>query len=231
MAEHRWNRITAAVAGLATVAMVVCGMVATARAAELPDPALDAPLAPGHGQDSVVLAGGCFWGMQAVFQHVRGVTRAVAGYAGGAAATAHYEMVSTGTTGHAESVQVTYDPSQVTLGQILKVYFAVAHDPTEVDRQGPDDGTQYRSEIFVHSAAQGKIADAYIAQLQQAKVFPRPIATRVEPLPAFYVAEDHHQNYAQIHPDDPYIVINDLPKVWALKRDLPRLYVASPAAG
>ena len=224
MATRRRDGIAATLAILAALVTGAWG-IARAEAAGLPDPALDAPLAKGPGQDSIVVAGGCFWGVQAVFQHVRGVTRAVAGYAGGAAATAQYEMVSTGTTGHAESVQVTYDPSQVTPGQILKVYFAVAHDPTEVDRQGPDQGTQYRSEIFFSTAGQQKIADAYIAQLDQAKVFARPIATKVEPLKGFYQAEAYHQNYARLHPYDLYIVINDQPKVAALERDFPQLYV------
>jgi peptide-methionine (S)-S-oxide reductase len=153
------------------------------------------------------------------------VTQAISGYAGGAASTAHYEIVSGGATGHAEAVQVTYDPSQITPGQILKVFFAVAHNPTQVDSQGPDHGTQYRSAIFFASAEQQKIADAYIAQLQKANVFPQPIATKVEPLKEFYEAEAYHQNYARLHPENPYIAVNDLPKVSALEKEFPNLYV------
>lgn len=207
--------------GMATLA---CGS-ANANPVALPDPALDAPLAQTKALDSVVVAGGCFWGIQAVYQHVKGVTQATSGYAGGSAETAHYERVGSGTTGHAESVQVTYDPSQITLGQILKVFFSVAHDPTQLDRQGPDHGTQYRSAIFFNSPEQKKIAETYIDQLQKAKVFPQPIVTKVEPLSAFYEAEAYHQNYAKLHPDNPYIAINDLPKVSALEKELPQLYV------
>ncbi len=191
----------------------------------MPNPTFDASLAQTKTVDSIVLAGGCFWGVQAVFQHVKGVTKAVSGYAGGSASTAHYEMVGSGTTGHAEAVQVTFDRSQVTVGQILKVFFSVAHDPTQINRQGPDHGTQYRSEIFFSSTEQKKIAAAYIEQLKKAKAFSQPIATKVEPLKAFYEAEAYHQNYARLHPDNPYIAINDLPKIQALKNELPQLYV------
>jgi peptide-methionine (S)-S-oxide reductase len=206
------------------VALLMIGSSA-AQAVSLPDPVMDTKLAAKTGEQSIVLSGGCFWGVQAVFQHVKGVKSAVAGYAGGAADTAHYEMVSTGTTGHAESVQVTYDPSQVTLGEILKVYFSVAHDPTELNRQGPDSGSQYRSAIFYNTPEQEKLAEAYIAQLNQAKSFPQPIVTALAPLKGFYAAEDYHQDYARLHPYDPYIAINDAPKVAHLQKELPDLYV------
>ena len=196
-----------------------------AQASALPDPILDQ--APVSQPQSVVVAGGCFWGVQAVFQHVKGVTEAVSGYAGGSAQTAQYETVSTGTTGHAESVKVTFDPKQVSFGQILKVYFSVAHDPTELNRQGPDSGTQYRSAIFTTSTDQAKIAAAYIAQLQGAHSFPTPIVTTVEPLKGFYAAEDYHQDYFRLHPYNPYILTNDRPKVAALETDFPKLYVAN----
>ncbi len=197
----------------------------TAHAAPLPDPSVDIPLASAHGDQSIVLAGGCFWGMQDVFQHLKGVKQTVVGYAGGNADTAHYEIVSTGSTGHAEAVQVTYDPSEITVGQILKVYFAVAHDPTELNQQGPDRGTQYRSEIFFTTPDQQKVAAAYIAQLQQAKAFSEPIVTKIEPLEGFYRAEDYHQNYAELHPANAYILINDAPKVRAFEKQYPQLYV------
>jgi peptide-methionine (S)-S-oxide reductase len=172
-----------------------------------------------------VLSGGCFWGIQLVFQHVKGVISATAGYSGGSAKTAEYETVSTGTTGHAESVKVVYDPSKVTYGQLLKVFFSVAHDSTELNRQGPDTGTQYRSVIFYADADQQRIADAYIAQLDQANVFRHKVVTQVVPLQAFYPAEAYHQNYAVHNPDNPYIMINDLPKLDNLKKWLPNLYV------
>jgi peptide-methionine (S)-S-oxide reductase len=175
-------------------------------------------------QQTAVFAGGCFWGVDAVFKHVKGVSRVVSGYAGGGASTAEYEVVSTGTTGHAESVEVTYDPSQVSYGDLLKVFFYAAHDPTELNRQGPDSGTQYRSAIFFTNAAQKKIADDYIAQLDHAKTFPEPIVTQVVPLKGFYPAEAYHQNYLERHPDNPYIVINDLPKLDLLREKFPKLY-------
>ena len=171
-----------------------------------------------------MVAGGCFWGIQAVFQHVKGVRDAISGYSGGEAKTAQYEIVSTGETGHAESVKITYDPSQVTYGELLRVFFSVAHDPTQLNRQGPDDGTQYRSVIFYGNDEQRKIAEAYISQLNQAKVFPHPIVTQVVPLKAFYPAEDYHQNYATLHPNQPYIYFNDAPKVAHLKQQFPDLY-------
>jgi peptide-methionine (S)-S-oxide reductase len=195
-------------------------------AVALPAPAVDVPRAEAAGPQTVVLAGGCFWGVEAVFEHVKGVTEATSGYAGGSAETAEYELVSAGNTGHAESVRVTFDPAQVSLGQLLQVFFSVAHDPTEVNRQGPDTGTQYRSAIFVSGAAQKRVVDAYIAQLEQAKVFPRPIATEVAPLATFYPAEATHQNYAALHPNNPYILINDAPKVTHLRELFPALYRA-----
>jgi peptide-methionine (S)-S-oxide reductase len=204
--------------------LVLLVLATPARAVTLPDPALDQ--APAAQPQSIVLAGGCFWGVQAVFQHVKGVTQAISGYAGGAAETAHYHEVGSGTTGHAESVQITYDPKQITLGQLLKIYFTVAHDPTELNRQGPDTGSQYRSTIFVASPEQRKVAEAYIGQLQQAKIFSAPIVTTVEPLKGFYPAEDYHQNFYKLHPNHPYIVVNDAPKVAALKQDFPHYYVA-----
>ena len=176
-----------------------------------------------------MFAGGCFWGVQAVFQHVKGVISATSGYSGGPSIAAEYEVVSTGTTGHAESVKVVYDPAKVSYGQLLKVFFSVAHDPTELNRQGPDTGTQYRSVIFYNSDQQKRIAQAYIAQLDQAKVFPRAIVTQVAPLKAFYPAEAYHQNYATLHPDNPYIKYNDLPKVANLQQQFPTLYRASIA--
>ena len=198
----------------------------TASVTAIPDPAVDAPLASAKGEQIAVLAGGCFWGLEAVFEHVKGVTGVKSGYSGGSASTAQYEKVSTGETGHAESVQVIYDPSQVTYGQLLKVFFAVAHDPTQLNRQGPDTGTQYRSVIFYSNEDQKRIAQAYIDQLNHAKVFGRPIVTEVVVLKSFYEAESYHQNYLVNHPDEPYIVVNDLPKVENLRKELPGLYKA-----
>jgi peptide-methionine (S)-S-oxide reductase len=191
-----------------------------ARAAEpafvIPPPALDQSAAP--RSETIVLAGGCFWGVQAVFQHTKGVTSAVSGYAGGEKQTAHYETVGSGRTGHAESVAVTFDPQQISYGKILQIYFSVAHNPTELNRQGPDAGTQYRSAIFYANDDQKKIASAYIAQLDKAHIFPGPIVTQLESLRGFYPAEDYHQDFAVLHPSFPYIVFNDLPKVDNLKR-------------
>jgi len=196
---------------------------ANAAAVALPNPAFDAPLASAPGRETAVLAGGCFWGIQLVFQHVKGVLEATSGYSGGSAAQASYERVSMGTTGHAESVQVVYDPSQITYGQILRVFFSVAHDPTRRDRQGADVGAQYRSAIFYNGEGQKRIAESYIAQLNQAKLFPEPIVTQVVPLQEFYPAEDYHQNYATQHPSNPYIQFNDLPKLGQLRQFLPEL--------
>jgi peptide-methionine (S)-S-oxide reductase len=190
----------------------------------VPSPTADTLKATAPGQQTVVVSGGCFWGVQAVFQHVKGVKDATSGYSGGEAKTAQYEIVSTGRTGHAESVKVTYDPSQVTFGELLRVFFSVAHDPTELNRQGPDEGSQYRSVIFYTTDEQKQIADAYIAQLDQAKVFKHKIVTQVVPLKAFYPAEAYHQNYATIHPNEPYIMFNDAPKVSNLRKEFPDLY-------
>jgi len=198
-------------------------------AVALPAAAVDAPLAASKGEQTAVIAGGCFWGIQAVFQHVKGVIRATSGYAGGEAKTAEYEVVSRGTTGHAESVRITYDPSQVTYGQLLRVFFSVAHDPTEWNRQGPDAGTQYRSVIFYGNDEQKKIAEAYVAQLGEARAFSKPIVTQIVPLKAFYPAEAYHQDYATLHPNSMYIMYNDAPKVTNLKKVLPELYTGDPA--
>jgi peptide-methionine (S)-S-oxide reductase len=192
----------------------------------VPRPAVDMPLAAVGSHQTAVLAGGCFWGVQAVFQHVKGVVHVTSGYSGGSAKKAEYELVSTGETGHAESVEITYDPSQISYGQLLQVFFSVAHDPTEINRQGPDTGTQYRSAIFYANGDQKRIAEAYIAQLEQGKFFPHRIATEVVPLTAFYPAEAYHQDYAARHPHNPYIVFNDAPKVAHLKEQYPDLYRA-----
>ena len=199
----------------------------TSAATIIPDPAVDETLAPQKGQETVVVSGGCFWGVQAVFQHVKGVTSATSGYSGGTVKNPNYEQVSSGETGHAESVQIVYDPSKITLGQLLKVFFSVAHDPTELNRQGPDTGTQYRSIIFFANADQQRIAQAYVQQLDQAKVFSQPIVTQIVPMKAFYRAEAYHQNYATEHPENPYIAMFDLPKVKNLQQQFPSLYVAA----
>jgi peptide-methionine (S)-S-oxide reductase len=190
-------------------------------------PAVDEPASGAHTQ-TAVLAGGCFWGVQGVFQHVRGVTRVVSGYSGGEPGTANYDTVSGGRTGHAESVQITYDPGQITYGRLLQVYFSVAHDPTELDRQGPDHGTQYRSAIFAANATQMRVAQSYIAQLDKSRAFPAPIVTKTDSLKAFYPAEGYHQNYLTLHPDSPYIATYDLPKIENLKRMFPDLYREKP---
>ncbi|MBV8799762.1 MAG: peptide-methionine (S)-S-oxide reductase MsrA [Alphaproteobacteria bacterium] len=178
--------------------------------------------------ETAVLAGGCFWGLQGVFEHVKGVTKVVSGYSGGAKGAAEYETVSSGNTGHAESVQITFDSRQVSYGEILRVFFSVAHDPTQLNRQGPDEGTQYRSEIFFTSPAQEKVAKTYIAQLEKAQAFSGPIVTRVESVRGFYPAEAYHQDYLLHHPDSLYIQVNDLPKIERLKTVYPRLYAATP---
>lgn len=190
-------------------------------------PALDNPKGAGALQNAV-FAGGCFWGVQGVFQHVRGVRNAVSGYAGGDRSTAHYEIVGSGTTNHAESVQVTFDPNEVTYGQLLQVFFSVIHDPTQLNRQGPDSGTQYRSAIFYANEQQQKVATAYVAQLENAHSFSRPIVTRVDPLTGFYAAEGYHQDYLVHNPRQPYIVYNDLPKVENFKKTFPTLYSGKP---
>jgi peptide-methionine (S)-S-oxide reductase len=222
----------AATAGACLLALGLHLGIGRASAAEsavvLPAPAVDENAAGRHSE-TAVFAGGCFWGVQGVFQHVKGVSNAVSGYAGGAKDTAHYEVVSGGNTGHAESVQVTFDPTQVSYGKLLQVYFSVAHDPTQLNYQGPDHGTQYRSALFPVDDEQRKVAQAYIAQLDAAKVFRKPIVTKLEPLKAFYPAEGYHQNFLTLNPDYPYIVYNDLPKVADLKRVFPANYAEKPA--
>jgi peptide-methionine (S)-S-oxide reductase len=193
-------------------------------AVAIPAPVVDAPRASLAAKQTAVVSGGCFWGVQAVFQHVKGVISATSGYSGGSAKTAEYETVSTGETGHAESVEIVYDPSKITYGELLRVFFSVAHDPTELNRQGPDEGSQYRSAIFYQGDEQKHIAEAYIQQLEAGKIFTRKIVTQVVPLQAFYPAESYHQNYAALHPNQPYIVFNDLPKLDHLKQQFPELY-------
>lgn len=216
------------------VAVLLAAVVAAplpARAAEsavvIPAPAVDDPRAAGPLQ-TAVLAGGCFWGVQGVYEHVRGVRQVLSGYSGGDKATAEYEVVSRGQTGHAESVEIRFDPKELSYGEILRIYFSVVHDPTQLNRQGPDSGTQYRSNIFYTSESQKKIAQAYIAQLDRAKVFGRAIVTRVDPLKAFYPAEDYHQDFLERNPDHPYIVINDLPKIDNLRKIFPAVYREPP---
>lgn len=205
-------------------ALLALAGLAPAQAAPLPAPAVDIPAASVKTPQTAVFAGGCFWGVEAVFRHVKGVSRAVSGYAGGMVVKPTYEQVGTGKTGHAESVEVTYDPAVVSYGQLLAVFFSVAHDPTQLDRQGPDHGTQYRSAIFYTTDDQKRVAEGYVAQLDKAKVFPAPIVTQVAKLPVFWPAEDYHQNYLALHPTQPYIVFNDLPKLGALQKEWPDLY-------
>ena len=221
---------TLAVIGLVAFAAMRLGIApSSAESAHvIPAPAVDDPAGQASSA-TIVLAGGCFWGVQGVFQHVDGVTSAVSGYAGGEQATAQYEKVGSGRTGHAESVRVVYDPRKVSLGRLLQIYFSVAHDPTELNRQGPDVGTQYRSTIFPASEAQARVAKAYIDQLDQAKVFGAKIVTTIEPGRPFYPAEGYHQDYLVLHPNQPYIVFNDLPKIENLKRLFPGIYRAEPA--
>ena len=220
--------------GVSVVVTIILGMSCYAKAEavnkQIPKPLVDSPAAEAHGQQVAVFAGGCFWGLQGMFEHVRGVSKVVAGYSGGDKATAHYEMVGTETTGHAESVEITFDPKQISYGQLLQLFFSVAHDPTQLNRQGPDSGPSYRSEIFFASPSQERVARAYVKQLNEAKVFASPIVTKVEPLKAFYPAEDYHQDYLIHHPNQPYIVFNDLPKIEALKRAYPALYQEQAAA-
>jgi peptide-methionine (S)-S-oxide reductase len=217
---------------LAAVLLAAGGAIAAApsiaqEGIAIPAPALDEPAAR-TGSETAVLAGGCFWGVQGVFQHVAGVQNAVSGYAGGDEGTAHYRVVGSGMTGHAESVEITFDPNEISYGRILQIYFSVAHDPTQLNRQGPDTGTQYRSAIFPQDAEQAKIAEDYIGQLDKAGVFDAGIVTTVEPGHAFYPAEDYHQDYLTLNPTSPYIVYNDLPKIENLKRLFPELYRDDP---
>jgi peptide-methionine (S)-S-oxide reductase len=219
------SRVSALFLMLTLAGVVACDATGEDRpTASVPSPVVDAALTTARAEQTAVVSGGCFWGIQAVFQHVKGVINATSGYSGGAANTAEYELVSNGDTGHAESVRITYDPSQITYGQLLRIFFSVAHDPTQLNRQGPDTGTQYRSSIFYASDEQKRIAEAYIAQLEKAKVFPRPIVTQVAALKAFYPAEAYHQDYAAHHPNNPYIVVNDAPKVANLRQHFPDLY-------
>ncbi|MDN4999997.1 peptide-methionine (S)-S-oxide reductase MsrA [Bradyrhizobium sp. GCM10027634] len=215
---------------LAATAALSLGFAAPTRAAEdavvIPAPAMDA--SPASGIQTAVVAGGCFWGVQGVFQHTAGVVNAVSGYAGGTKATADYQTVSTGRTGHAESVEIKFDPKKISYGKILQIYFSVAHDPTQLNRQGPDTGTQYRSAIFTTSDEQKKIAEAYIAQLDGAKVFSKPIVTKISALEAFYPAEAYHQDYLTLHPNQPYIAYNDIPKVENLKKLFADNYIEKP---
>jgi peptide-methionine (S)-S-oxide reductase len=205
-------------------AMITAAIVASAAASStFPDPAKDSHPTGTVAAQTAVLAGGCFWGVEAVFEQMNGVSDVVSGYAGGSQMTAHYTVVSSGITSHAESVKITFDPAKVSYGRLLKVFFAVAHDPTQLNRQGPDEGRQYRSSIFYANDEQKSIAEAYIAQLEKAHIFNRPIVTTVVPLEGFYAAEDYHQNFLAQHPDYPYIVVNDLPKLRALKAEFPEL--------
>lgn len=223
-----WRRGGAAFAAIFVIAALSqAGVLAAQAATPIPAPSVDAP-ARDDGLETAVLAGGCFWGVQAVFQHVKGVTRALSGYSGGAKDTATYETVSTGQTGHAESVQIMFDPHQVSYGRILQIYFSVGHDPTELNRQGPDEGTQYRSAIFYANDDQKRVAQSYVAQLTHAGLYKHPIVTKIDPLVAFYPAEAYHQDYAVLHPHNPYIAAYDLPKVDNLKRLFPDLYREVP---
>jgi peptide-methionine (S)-S-oxide reductase len=229
MPRSQFSRVSlyaAAIGALAIAAFAVAPSFASEDAVVIPAPTMDAK--PASGTQTVVLSGGCFWGVQGVFQHTAGVVSAVSGYAGGSKATAQYETVSTGTTGHAESVEVKYDPSKISYGKLLQIFFSVAHNPTELNHQGPDSGTQYRSAIFTTSDEQNKVTEAYIAQLNATKVFGKAIVTKVGPLQAFYPAEAYHQDYLTLHPGQPYIAINDIPKVENLKKLFAENYTAKP---
>jgi peptide-methionine (S)-S-oxide reductase len=229
--QRAWLAPALAVAAVA-ILIPLSGIMRPASAEQavvVPPPAKDEPLAAASGTETAVFSGGCFWGVQAVYQHTDGVTNAVSGYSGGEKGTAIYEVVSNGSTGHAESVEITYDPSKVSYGKLLQIFFSVAHNPTQLNYQGPDHGTQYRSAIWATSDSQADVAKAYIAQLDAAKAFGDPIVTEVNALKAFYPAEDYHQDYATLHPDSMYIVINDLPKVENLKTLFPNDYRDKPA--
>jgi peptide-methionine (S)-S-oxide reductase len=222
----RFALSAAAIGALAIAAFAVMPSRAAEDAVKIPPPAAEAQGA--DGIQTAVLSGGCFWGVQGVFQHTAGITSAVSGYAGGSQMTATYDQVSSGTTGHAESVQVKYDPKKISYGKILQIFFSVVHDPTQLNRQGPDSGTQYRSAIFTTSDEQKKVADAYIAQLNGAKVYGKPIVTKVGPLQGFFPAETYHQDYLTLHPNQPYIAYNDLPKVENLKKLFADNYIEKP---
>ena len=217
-----------ALAGFALLGGVVGLSAAEEKAVKLPAPAMDTPATTQAGSDTAVFAGGCFWGVQAVFQHTRGVLNAVSGYTGGDKASASYSLIGTGRTGHAESVQISYDPKQISYGKLLQIYFSVAHDPTTLNYQGPDHGTQYRSAIFYQNASQKQVAERYMAQLDAAKVFPGKIVTQLTPLTAFYPAEAYHQDYATLNPNQPYIARFDRPKIVNLKALMPELYRDKP---
>ena len=229
MSRSPFSRLSLCAAVIGALAITAFA-VAPSRAAEdaviIPAPAADVPAS--DGVETVVVAGGCFWGVQGVFQHTAGVVNAVSGYAGGSKSTADYNMVSTGTTGHAESVEVKYDPKKISYGKILQIFFSVAHDPTQLNRQGPDSGTQYRSAIFTTTDEQKKVTDAYIGQLNAAKVYKKPIVTKVGPLEGFYPAEAYHQDYLTLHPTQPYIAYNDIPKVENLKKIFAANYLEKP---
>jgi len=220
------SKLFGAIGAFGATALMLFALSDNSRAARqpLPEPKFDAPASKAGGLQTTVFAGGCFWGVEAVFEHVKGVTKVVSGYAGGKPANPSYEDVSSGATGHAESVRVTWDPKQVSYGTLLKVFFSVAHDPTQLNRQGPDHGTQYRSAIFYSDATQQRVANAYIAQMTSAKTFEAPIVTQVQPLQAFYPAEGYHQDFARLNPAHPYIVVHDAPKVARLKERYPALY-------
>ena len=222
----RFSLYVAAIGALAITAFVVAPSLAAEDAVIIPAPAQDVQAS--DGLQTIVVAGGCFWGVQGVFQHTTGVVNAVSGYAGGNKNTADYSTVSTGTTGHAESVEVKYDPKKISYGKILQIFFSVAHDPTQLNRQGPDSGTQYRSAIFTTNDEQKKVAEAYIAELNAAKVYKKPIVTKVGPLEAFYPAEAYHQDYLTLHPNQPYIAYNDIPKVENLKKLFAENYIEKP---
>jgi peptide-methionine (S)-S-oxide reductase len=228
MRQTSLSRLSLCVAAIG--ALAIAALATQSRAAEdavvIPPPAVDAQSS--DGLQTAVLAGGCFWGVQGVYQHTAGVVNAVSGYAGGAKATADYHTVSSGTTGHAESVAIRFDPKKISYGKILQIFFSVAHDPTQLNRQGPDTGTQYRSAIFTNSDEQKKVAEAYITQLDAAKVFKKPIVTKVSALQGFYPAEDYHQDYLTLHPNQPYIAFNDIPKVENLKKLFAENYVEKP---
>jgi peptide-methionine (S)-S-oxide reductase len=221
-----WRRVLLGVAVAGVIGQVSAFSFGGEDAVLIPPPTLD-EVTQAHSE-TAVFAGGCFWGVQGVFQHVKGVQKAVSGYAGGAAGTAEYERVSEGDTGHAESVQVTFDPTQVSYGSLLQIYFSVAHNPTELNRQGPDSGTQYRSALFPVNAEQQKVAQAYVAQLDAAHVYSKPIVTKLESYNGFYPAEDYHQDFLTEHPSYPYIVINDMPKVANLKQVFAQRYQEKP---
>jgi peptide-methionine (S)-S-oxide reductase len=227
MRHSKFSRLSLCAAAIGALALAFAAPLhAAEEVVVVPAPAVDAQAS--DGVQTAVIAGGCFWGVQGVFQHTAGVVNAVSGYAGGSKATADYNIVSTGTTGHAEAVEIKYDPKKISYGKILQIFFSVAHDPTQLNRQGPDSGTQYRSAIFTANDEQKRVADAYIAQLNAAKVYKKPIVTKVGPLDGFFPAEAYHQDYLTLHPNQPYIAYNDIPKVEALKKIFAENYIEKP---